>query len=103
MTWTVLAGTPCPPDGRVRLPPRCSRPRATGHGGGGTGMSEACPDVLALLVDRPAVRAADLGHQVQPEPALGGVPVDRRRGRPVDGGVTDIEQPEGGAGGNRRL
>ena len=81
----------------VRTARHAATPDALGIGGRGCPASprrrrvlrsstvggQAGPDVLALAVDVPAVRHGHPGHQVQAEPALGGIPVDRRRGHGV--------------------
>ena len=64
------------------------RPLARGSSGG-----EGGPDVLGAVLDVPAVRAGQLGDQVEAEPALAGVAADGRCRRPLHRAVGDLEQP----------
>ena len=76
---------------------RRGRPRHRHGGRAVAGEVDTRPhDLAALAVGRPAVRGADLRHQVEAEAPEGGVPVDRGNRRGVPRGVTDLQQPPAG-------
>ena len=93
------------PAGAVRASPvACLRRLRSGEGGLPVldGGGQAGPDVLGVGVDVPAVRDREARHQVQAQPALGGIAVDGGRRASTPGPVADVEQPAAAAGDDGR-